>query len=54
MEVKPNAKKAIKNKAEIKIATWNLQGGTNEGAADKSEEITEYMAKKCIDILCLQ
>ena len=54
MEIKPNANKAINVKAELKLATLNLQGGANEGAADKSDEITDYMATKEIDVLCLQ
>ena len=55
-EVKPKTQfdQAIRVKAEIKIATLNLQGGGNEGAADKIDEITDFMEKEDIDVMCLQ
>ena len=59
-EVRPpnSSDQAIKAKAKLKIASLNLQGswtgGTNAGAADKSEEIIDYMNKENIDIMGVQ
>ena len=54
--VKPKTQfdQAIRAKSKIKIATLNLQGGGNEGAADKIDEITGFMEKEDIDVMCLQ